>query len=195
MIGAAVVNGWSDGSCARDGNGGPGAWAAILVVDGEETILSGCAARTTSLRMEMLGALATIKAKWTAIIDQFGGQVAELTTLGAGFGADQPPADADATVLRSGVVNVPGLRSGEARCARLFGPYSQPGATLAFTAVGETTVIVAAPGGRVIDGDAPASTSRSSTCRVGSARTSSPSTGQSWRQVSSAAWTGSSPAP
>jgi hypothetical protein len=34
-------------------------WAAILVVDGEETILSGCAARTTSLRM---GALATIKA-------------------------------------------------------------------------------------------------------------------------------------
>jgi ribonuclease HI len=25
MIGAAVVNGWSDGSCAWDGNGGPGA--------------------------------------------------------------------------------------------------------------------------------------------------------------------------
>jgi ribonuclease HI len=44
-------------------NGRPGGWAAILVVD--ETILSGCAARTTSLRMEMLGALgalATIKA-------------------------------------------------------------------------------------------------------------------------------------
>jgi ribonuclease HI len=62
MIGATVVNGWSDGSCAWDGNGGPGGWAAILVVDGRETILSGCAARTTSLRMEMLGALATIKA-------------------------------------------------------------------------------------------------------------------------------------
>jgi len=90
------------------------------------------------------------------IVDQFGGQVAELTTLGAGFGGDEPPADADATVLRSGVVNVPGLRSDEARCARLFGPYSRPGATLEFTAVGDTTVIVAAPGGRVIDGDAPA---------------------------------------
>jgi aminomethyltransferase len=90
------------------------------------------------------------------VVDQFGGQVAELTTLGAGFGADQPPADADATVLRSGVANVPGLRSEESRCARLFGPDSRPGATLEFTAVGETTVIVAAPGGRVIDGDAPA---------------------------------------
>jgi ribonuclease HI len=51
MIGATVVNGWSDGSCAWDGNGGPGGWAAILIVDCEETILSGCAARTTSLRM------------------------------------------------------------------------------------------------------------------------------------------------
>jgi aminomethyltransferase len=90
------------------------------------------------------------------IVDHFGGQVAELTTLGAGFGADQPPADADARVLRSGVVNVPGLRCDEARCARLFGPHSQPGAELEFTAVGDTTVIVAAPGGRVIDGDAPA---------------------------------------
>ena len=39
---------------------------------------------------------------------------------------------------------------------RLFGPDSAPGAQLSFTAVGDTTVVVGAPGGRVIDGDAPA---------------------------------------
>jgi aminomethyltransferase len=90
------------------------------------------------------------------IVDQVGGQVAELTTLGAGFGGDQPPSDGDATVLRSGPLTVPGLNPAGARCARLFGPHSRPGSELEFTAVGETTVIVAAPGGRVIDGDAPA---------------------------------------
>jgi glycine cleavage system T protein (aminomethyltransferase) len=88
-----------------------------------------------------------------AIVDRHGGQVAELTTIGAPFG---PAPDADATVLRSGALSVRGLNPLTARCARLFGPLSQPGSELEFTAAGDTTVIVAAPGGRVIDGDAPA---------------------------------------
>ncbi len=87
------------------------------------------------------------------IVDRHGGQVAELTVLGAPLG---PAPDADATVLRSGALAVPGLDPGEARCARLFGPDSRPGSALEFTAAGETTVIVAAPGGRLIDGDTPA---------------------------------------
>ena len=90
------------------------------------------------------------------IIDRYGGQVAELTTVGAGFGPTHPTPDADATVLRARGVPVAGLDPSEARCVRLFGPDSAPGAQLAFTAVGDTTVAVGAPGGRVIDGDAPA---------------------------------------
>jgi aminomethyltransferase len=66
------------------------------------------------------------------IIDRYGGQVAELTVTGAGFGIGEP------------------------RSERLFGPESAPGSTVSFTAVGDTSVTVAAPGGRVIDGDAPA---------------------------------------
>jgi glycine cleavage system T protein (aminomethyltransferase) len=66
------------------------------------------------------------------IIDRYGGQVAELTVTGAGFG------------------------TGEPRAERLFGPESAPGSALTFTAVGDTTVTVGAPGGRIIDGDAPA---------------------------------------
>ena len=49
-----------------------------------------------------------------------------------------------------------GFGAGEPRSARLFGTESAPGSTLSFTAVGDTTVTVGAPGGRVIDGDAPA---------------------------------------
>jgi aminomethyltransferase len=90
------------------------------------------------------------------IIDRFGGQVAELTVVGAPLG---PEPDADATVLRSGALT--GLapahpRPDEARCVRLFGPDSAPGSALSFTAVDETTAVVAAPGGRVIDGEQPA---------------------------------------
>src|SRR5947209_6961270 len=87
------------------------------------------------------------------IIDRHGGQVAELTAIGAPLG---PAPDADATVLRSRDVPVAGLDPAGARCVRLFGPDSAPGAELSFTAVGDTTVVVGAPGGRVIDGDAPA---------------------------------------
>src|SRR6185312_4382724 len=90
------------------------------------------------------------------VIDRYGGQVAELTAVGAGFGPTHPRPDADATVLRGHGMPVAGLDPAEARCVRLFGPDSAPGAELSFTAVAETTVVVGAPGGRVIDGDAPA---------------------------------------
>ena len=87
------------------------------------------------------------------IIDRHGGQVAELTTAGAPFG---PPADADATVVRAAGLPLDGIGPDQARCARLFGRQSPPGSALSFTAAGDTTVVVGAPGGRVVDGDAPA---------------------------------------
>src|SRR5581483_11741650 len=39
----------------------------------------------------------------------------------------------------------------------LFGPGSKPGATIGLAAESATTLIVAAPGGRIVDGEAPAS--------------------------------------
>jgi aminomethyltransferase len=96
------------------------------------------------------------------IVDRHGGQVAELTVIGAGFGPTHPAPDADATVLRddrgglAAALARRGLDVNEARCARLFGPQSNPGSELEFAAAGETTVVVAAPGGRVIDGEPPA---------------------------------------
>jgi aminomethyltransferase len=99
------------------------------------------------------------------IIDPHGGQVAEVTALGAPLG---PEADAPATALRAlsaapdGAAGMAralagrGLDLHDARCARLFGAQSEPGAHVEFTAGGDTTLIVAAPGGRVIDGELPA---------------------------------------
>ncbi len=99
------------------------------------------------------------------IVDRHGGQVAEVTAVGAPIG---PPPDAPATVLRGlaiagvdghGAAGTPaagGLDLHEARCARLFGPSSEPGAEVSLIAQGDATLIVAAPGGRLIDGDAPA---------------------------------------
>ncbi len=92
------------------------------------------------------------------VIDRHGGQVAELTAIGAPLGAAP---DADASVIRRGgplaaALSARGLKVSEARCTRLFGPDSAPGSELTLTAVGKTTVVVAAPGGRVIDGEAPA---------------------------------------
>jgi hypothetical protein len=97
------------------------------------------------------------------IIDHHGGQTAEVTVLGAPAGL---PQDADATVLR-GLASVGaklfisalaarGLNSDQARCARLFGPTSDPGSEVTLVAEGETALFVAAPGGRLIDGDVPA---------------------------------------
>jgi aminomethyltransferase len=90
------------------------------------------------------------------IIDRYGGQVAELTVLGAELGPTHPAPDADATVLRSGAVTGLGIDVSEARCVRLFGPQSAPGSEESFVAAGAATVVVAAPGGRLIDGDTPA---------------------------------------
>jgi len=91
------------------------------------------------------------------IVDRHGGQVAELTTIGAPLG---PPPDADATVLRAGALGAAlagrGLDVSQARCARLFGPSSEPGAGVELVAEGDTTLVVAAPGGRLIYGDTPA---------------------------------------
>jgi aminomethyltransferase len=101
------------------------------------------------------------------LIDRHGGQVAEVTAIGAPLG---PPADAPATLLRA----LADARSGEpggvaaalasrgfdlheATCARLFGPDSPPRAEIQFGATGITTLVVAAPGGRLVDGAAPAS--------------------------------------
>jgi aminomethyltransferase len=55
-----------------------------------------------------------------------------------------------------GELRARGLRPHEARCARLFGPDSDPGSEVALVAQREVTLIVAAPGGRVIDGELPA---------------------------------------
>ncbi|HET8979488.1 MAG TPA: DUF1989 domain-containing protein, partial [Solirubrobacteraceae bacterium] len=93
------------------------------------------------------------------IIDRHGGQVAELTAFGAPLG---PPPDAAATVLRAdagGLATALAARGhavADARCARLFGPQSDPGSTVELVAVGDTTLVVAAPGGRLVDGETPA---------------------------------------
>src|SRR4051795_3216705 len=50
-----------------------------------------------------------------------------------------------------------GLRPHDAKALRLFGRDSPPGATQAFRAEREAVAIVAAPGGRIVDGDPPAS--------------------------------------
>ena len=97
------------------------------------------------------------------IVDRHGGQVAEVTVAGDAGGSALPGVgaqDAEATVLRGGALAGPlrsrGLDVREARCARLFGPASGPGETVELTAAGDCTLVVAAPGGRLIDGDAPA---------------------------------------
>jgi aminomethyltransferase len=96
------------------------------------------------------------------IIDRHGGQVAEVTALGACLGLAP---EADATVLRglstsatpvAGALAARGIDLGEARCTRLFGPASDPGSQIALVAEAPATLIVAAPGGRLIDGDPPA---------------------------------------
>src|SRR5579875_332282 len=101
-----------------------------------------------------------------AIVDPHGGQVAEVTVVGAPVGLS---ADAPATVLRAlaagslgdgavaGALHGLGIDLHEARCARLFGPDSPPRSRVQLLAQGEATLIVAAPGGRVVDGERPAS--------------------------------------
>jgi aminomethyltransferase len=86
------------------------------------------------------------------VIDPDGGQPAELTVLGADPEALGVRPDAPATVLAERE-----LLPEEARAIRLFGPGGPPGARETFVARAEASVVVAAPGGRVVDGDWPAS--------------------------------------
>src|SRR3984885_6184191 len=74
------------------------------------------------------------------LIDRHGGQTAELSA-GDGEG-----------------LNALGLKTdAKATGATLFGRDSRPGSELTLTAQGPITLKVAAPGGRIVDGDAPAS--------------------------------------
>jgi aminomethyltransferase len=73
------------------------------------------------------------------VIDRHGGQTAELTARGgvglAALGLEREPTNGGLT---------------------LFGPDSRPGSEIEITAQDATTLVVAAPGGRIVDGDSPA---------------------------------------
>lgn len=55
-----LVEIFTDGACR--GNPGPGGWAALLRYGRHEKTLSGCQARTTNNKMELLAALMGLKA-------------------------------------------------------------------------------------------------------------------------------------
>jgi aminomethyltransferase len=101
------------------------------------------------------------------IVDSLGGQLAEVTAVGHA-GRDDAEAiglrhDAPATLLRRllergeaqflGDLHARGLTPAAATCARLFGPESAPGSEVELRCTRDTTLVVAAPAGRVIDGD------------------------------------------
>jgi glycine cleavage system T protein (aminomethyltransferase) len=106
------------------------------------------------------------------VVDKDGGQVAEITVFSpsgredhAALGAS---ADGPATVVREALrdrdgsllareLASRGLDPAEATAARIFGEWSPPGTTQAFRAERAVTVVVAAPGGRILDGAPPPS--------------------------------------
>jgi aminomethyltransferase len=99
------------------------------------------------------------------VIDPDGGQPAEVTAFPEALGLRM---DAPATVLRRLLenrsedgfleqLNLKGLSLYEARAALLFGSDSPPGASESFDVDRDCVIAVAAPGGRLIDGDPPAS--------------------------------------
>jgi aminomethyltransferase len=106
------------------------------------------------------------------VIDRDGGQVAEVTAIGH-EGRDAAAAlgvraDAPATVLQGALRARDGhvllaelaarrLHPHEAAAVRLFGPASPPGASQSFMSDRDVTVVVAAPAGRIVDGDPPPS--------------------------------------
>lgn len=51
---------YTDGACT--GNPGPGGWAAIIIEQSTERIVSGADVRSTNQRMELMGALAGLRA-------------------------------------------------------------------------------------------------------------------------------------
>jgi aminomethyltransferase len=101
------------------------------------------------------------------VIDPDGGQPAEVTVL-APDGREDPGAigaraDAPASVLRGAgdgflaTLHARGPKPADATAVRLFGPESRPGESQAFVAERDAVAIVAAPGGRIVDGEPPAS--------------------------------------
>src|SRR5688572_23881519 len=101
------------------------------------------------------------------VIDPDGAQPAELTALAPDgredFGALGAAPDSPGTVLQAApddllsVLFKRGLRPDDARALRLFGRDSAPGASQSFDCERDVLLVVAAPGGRVVDGDPPAS--------------------------------------
>ena len=107
-----------------------------------------------------------------AVVDKDGGQIAEVTVLdsagrddAAALGAN---ADAPATVVREALrdrdgsllireLASRGVDPTDAKAVRLFGEWSPPGSSQAFRADRTVTVVVAAPGGRIVDGAPPPS--------------------------------------
>ena len=97
--------------------------------------------------------------------DPDGGQPAEVTVAPQALGLRM---DAPASVV-SGLLDAGdgdgflsqlhsrGLTPGEVRAARLFGADSPPGASESFAVERDALLVVAAPGGRLVDGDPPAS--------------------------------------
>ncbi len=108
------------------------------------------------------------------VIDQDGGQVAEVTALtpegDEAAGAIGARADAPASVLRDlvssaavgaedvvGDLAARGLDPTRAMAALLFGEWSPPGSSRSFVADRPVVAVVAAPAGRVVDGAPPPS--------------------------------------
>jgi glycine cleavage system T protein (aminomethyltransferase) len=108
------------------------------------------------------------------VIDTDGSQTAELTAISPDghddAGAIGAQADAPASVLRSLATSAArgaqevirdlaarGLDPSGARAALLFGEWSPPGSSQSFVAERPVVLVVAAPGGRVVDGAPPPS--------------------------------------
>jgi glycine cleavage system T protein (aminomethyltransferase) len=81
------------------------------------------------------------------IIDRHGGQRAEVSS----------PDQGGLALIGLKPEEPAILQAGSEQCASLFGPDSRPGDHVTLTAQGAARISVAAPGGRVIDGETPAS--------------------------------------
>src|SRR5262245_4040046 len=106
------------------------------------------------------------------IVDKDGGQAAEVTVLDGGAtdaaAAIGATADAPATVIRDALrshdqsllwreLSARGLSPLDVNAVRLFGEWSPPGSSQTFRTDRAVTIVVAAPGGRIVDGAPPPS--------------------------------------